>query len=64
MIDQDIKLILDWLAKLLPTLRNSGNNWQIILNGNSGGEVKTEVKTTNLLLPSRKQAALEETRHR
>lgn len=63
-MDQDVKIVLDWLAKTLPSLRNSGDNWQITLHGGNQGNVQREIKIVGQLLPTRKQMALEETKHR
>lgn len=59
MMDTETKLVLEWLAKLLPGLRASGDNWQIVLHGGRGGDVLREVKTTGTLLPVRKKEPTE-----
>ena len=60
-MDEEIKVILEWIVKNLPSLRASGYNWQLVLHGGADGRVTREVKTTgDLVAPRRKNQVRQE----
>jgi len=63
-MDQETKVLLEWLQKNLTVLRSSGMNWQLVLNGTAGGDVRHEIKTTGEILAGRKHRQVIEERQR
>jgi hypothetical protein len=64
-MDNETKLLVDWIVKSLAQIRDSHCNGQIVLNCTAGGTVHYELKTTGQLVDTKKAryVALEE-RHR
>ena len=47
-----VETVLAALARELPQLMMSGENWQVVLHGGRGGDVILEIKRTRTLVPT------------
>lgn len=54
-ITGDLNELMAWLERNVPSLMQSRENWQVIINADQGGRLCYEIKKTGEILPARKR---------